>query len=285
MSKLSELLKELQKGNQDKNFSRKIKRRFLTLTIFAFLLTALILGGFYIIRIVENLKIVSKAPELPKTSPHPAIESKQPIVTAPIGPESNKSEGNKSMPLEQKETLKQVAIDTKQVQNNNTKDTKTKIKSEKMRKMPISKAPPKVKIDKNITEDKLAKIETISPKEITPLKERGLLENLLLNAEESRKKGDLEEALHFYSEYLKYREDPDVLNNMGSIYMSRGDYKKAEDLFAKALSIKYDPVYELNYSLSLIIQNKKETPCQKLLNKMYPQHLKEQVEFIKKLCK
>ncbi|MEN3039516.1 MAG: tetratricopeptide repeat protein [Candidatus Kryptonium sp.] len=281
MSRLGEILRELQKEDKEKISAGVSKRRILTATLLISLFAISILVGYYMTKFVETLGIKTKS-----TEPFRSQLNHTVMTTPQSQNETLKPSGNQSIPEEQKTTTQPIVMAQNQTQRIDTNRTKTHIRSEQKsrKKITLLSKPPKIQKVRTETEDKLAKFDTISPKENVPLKEKGLLENILLSAEEARKKGDLEETLYFYSEYLKHREDPDVMNNMGSIYLLQGHYKKAEQIFAKALSMKYDPVYELNYFLSLIKQKNKDTPCKEILNKRYPPHLKEQVEHIKNLC-
>lgn len=126
---------------------------------------------------------------------------------------------------------------------------------------------------------------TISPQGEPPLRNKELASNLLLNAEEERKRGNYDEAIRLYHEYLKFKEDPNVLNNLGALYLLKGDYKRAETLFERALRIKKDPFYEINYYIALLKQGKLEAVCQEVKNKEYPTYLRDYIEFIKGLCR
>lgn len=126
---------------------------------------------------------------------------------------------------------------------------------------------------------------TISPSGGPPLRQRELAFNLLLNAEEERKRGNYEEAIRLYNEYLKYVEDPNVLNNLGAMYILKGNYKKAEICFDRAFQLKKDPVYEVNYFIALLKQGRVEEVCKKIKYRDYPSYLNEQVEAIRAICR
>lgn len=126
---------------------------------------------------------------------------------------------------------------------------------------------------------------TVSPSGGPPLRQRQLAFNLLLNAEEERKRGNYEEAIRLYNEYLKYTEDPNVLNNLGAIYILKGNYKKAEICFERAFQLKKDPLYEVNYFIALLKQGRVEEVCKKIKYRDYPSYLNEQVEAIKSICR
>lgn len=96
------------------------------------------------------------------------------------------------------------------------------------------------------------------------LRERKLYENLLVVAEEARKNGKISEAISYYKEYLKYREDPDILNNLAGLYILIGDHDNAERILHRALSLRYDEVYEVNLLITLWKKGARESVCQRL---------------------
>lgn len=149
----------------------------------------------------------------------------------------------------------------------------------------------KDKLEKRVKKEKPPKSEeatpalNISPQGEPPLRNKELASNLLLNAEEERKRGNYDEAIRLYYEYLKFKEDPNVLNNLGALYLLKGDYKRAETLFERALHIKKDPLYEINYYITLLKQGRAEVVCKELKNKEFPAHLRDHIEFIKTFCR
>lgn len=288
MSKLGEILRELKQGSEQEVKKSQAKtynyRRVLILFGLGLLFIGSIVGGFYVVKVVEGFK---NKPRYEVATPSPILEQR-PLTQ----PEVIKSAENQTTPTEQKmpnvKTLTQISSSKRENQTDNKLISTSKTNPEKIPiKKAMTKTPPQIYTEKKETKEKVgaSPVEHIHVKDsMPPLREKGLLENLLLNAEEARKKGSYEEASRFYMEYLKYKKDPDVLNNLGNIYLLLGNYKKAEETYSQALSIKYDVVYELNYFLSLIMQQKKDTACELIHHKKYPQQFKEYVEFLKNLC-
>lgn len=92
-------------------------------------------------------------------------------------------------------------------------------------------------------------------------------------------------AIKFYEEYLKYRTDPEVLNNLGGLYYLIGNFEGAKIAFEKALKLKYDPSYELNYLIVLLKKGEREKACKELNLRTFPPNLQERVKALEEMCK
>ncbi len=125
---------------------------------------------------------------------------------------------------------------------------------------------------------------TISPSGFPILRERELSSNILLNAEAARQRGDYHTAIKFYEEYLKYRENLEVLNNLGASYLMVGEYQKAKEVIERALKKKKDPYFEVNYLLSLYKLGEIYKVCDIIRNKTYPLDLEGTIKELRKLC-
>ncbi|MEZ0344227.1 MAG: tetratricopeptide repeat protein [Caldimicrobium sp.] len=267
MGKLGELLKELKKEKSDeKIFKEKkgiSKKRFFILVFLGLLFACSLLGGYYLTLLLkpENFK----KPKSLITTKRPLPEAEAPPQPIPKPEVSNSQKKDEEKPKIKKEVKR-------------SSETKSLVKKTKTS---LEKRPAKVK---EKPKNKEEKVETISAKENPPLKESGLLENLIFNAEEERKKGNYLSAIEFYEEYLKYREDPDVLNNLGGIYYLVGNFKAAKTAYKKALKLKYDPLIEVNYIMVLMKTGEIEKACNELFLKNFPPNLQDKIELLKKKC-
>ncbi len=130
-----------------------------------------------------------------------------------------------------------------------------------------------------------SRIVTIPSQEGFPLlREKEILKNLLMKAEEERSKGNYYEAKNFYEAYLKKISDPYVYNNYGSLLYFLGDYRGAEKAFEKAFVSQRNPTVILNLIIVKLKLNKMEEACQFYQN--YAEALKNfsEAESIKKIC-
>lgn len=117
------------------------------------------------------------------------------------------------------------------------------------------------------------------------LTKEDLLNNLLLLAEEERKKGNCKSAIFYYKSYLKEKENPSVMNNLGACLMELGDYDEAINIFNKALSLKNDPEIKYNLIIAYFKKGDKERACRELKNLNANPFLEESIKKLKNLCK
>lgn len=116
-----------------------------------------------------------------------------------------------------------------------------------------------------------------SPIEGFILTKEDLLNNLLIIAEEERKKGNCEKAIFHYQSYLKEKENPFVMNNYGACLVELGKLDEAINIFNKALSIKNDQEIKYNLIIAYFKKGDKEKACKELksLDSFYQEKFKE----------
>ncbi len=116
-----------------------------------------------------------------------------------------------------------------------------------------------------------------SPIEGFILTKEDLLNNLLLIAEEERKKGNCEKAIFHYQNYLKEKKNPLVMNNYGACLIEIGKLNEAINIFNMALSIKNDPEIKYNLIIAYLKIGDKEKACKEVknLDSFYQEKLKE----------
>lgn len=318
MSKLADFLKELKESKFDKR--PKLKGRDqkksisrLTFILLISLFIAFFFVGYYLpMLILKKIGLIQErqAPqerliESPKLGPPQAakqyrnVTEKSPNMTWQADLENKvTSLNNQSQEVGKKRERTKVEI-SKEFSPKPLKQQKLVAKrtiegSEQVGKMKEQTASSRKNAKKVATHNIAKKIpkpresepfHTISPSGDPPLRQRELAYNLLLNAEEERKRGNYEEAIRLYNEYLKHTEDPNVLNNLGALYILKGNYKKAEICFERAFQLKRDPLYEVNYFIALLKQGRVEEVCKKIRYRDYPHYLSEQVEAIRSICR
>jgi len=274
MGKLGEILRELRQDNPREIFTKGkgSKKRLIILA----LLFSLLLGsfgiGFYLTHLLKPEKLHNKNLSLLQREVRP---KEKPVISqnttdkkASFEKENiPKKEAETKAYAEQKSSLNPIKLPFKGFYSKEVKP-KRLIKSEK--------------IEHKKTQEQ---IETISPQGFSPLKEKELLKNLLLMAEEARIKGNYLSAIKFYEDYLKYREDPDVLNNLGGLYYLIGNYEGALKVFERSLKIKYDPIVKLNFLIVLFKIGKKEEACFKLKETNFPKELEKEVKNLEGFCR
>ncbi len=278
MGKLAEFLREIKKEKKPSPFKEKekvSKRRLFFLILFAILFSGSFLGGFYLVKMFSLLKAKDKKPF--QHPPEYVYEVKR-SPQGEIPPTQNNATQSKGSPEVTDKQVKKSALQKHSTPGNKTlSKNKDKIKREKETLSMLKKKREPEKLEE--------KIETLTPQGAPILKEKGLLENLLFNAEEERKKGNYMSAIKFYEEYLKHRTDPDALNNLGGLYYLTGNFDGAKIAFEKALKLKYDPSYELNYLMVLLKKGEREKACRELRLKTFPQGLQDKVKTLEEMCK
>ena len=117
------------------------------------------------------------------------------------------------------------------------------------------------------------------------LTKEDLLNNLLFVAEEERRGGNCEKAIFYYKNYLKERENPLVMNNLGACLIELGDLDSAINVFNKALSLKNDPEIKYNLIVAYFRKGDKEKACFEIKNLDIKSFLDERMKRLKELCK
>ncbi|QER42619.1 hypothetical protein F1847_07650 [Thermodesulfobacterium sp. TA1] len=112
-----------------------------------------------------------------------------------------------------------------------------------------------------------------------------LLNNLLVLAEEERKKGNYQMAIVYYENYLKEKEDPLVMNNLGGCLTEIGAVEEAIKVFHKALSLKNDPIIRYNLIIAYLKKGDKEKACSEIKKIKPPLTLPPQITHLEELCK
>lgn len=290
MSKLAKFLQELKENRETgnppfrgSNQKKPIPKFALGLLISLFILSIVV--GYYLPKFFQNKK------EFPQEKRIPPEQ----VVRAPSNMTTNETE-NKESHNKSAHAANQTKEEGRLTISKKPKASAPPTPSKEVRNQTIEKKDDigkkgKKEIDKGLKTGKEMATQalTISPSGEPPLRSKELASNLLLNAEEERKRGNYDEAIRLYYEYLKFKEDPNVLNNLGALYLLKGDYKRAETLFERALNIKKDPLYEINYYITLLKQGRVEAVCKELKHKEYPahlrDHLRDHIEFIKTFCR
>lgn len=116
------------------------------------------------------------------------------------------------------------------------------------------------------------------------LTKEDLLNNLLLLAEEERTKGNCRLAIFYYQNYLKEKENPLVMNNLGACFIETGQFDEAINVFSKALSLKNDPEIKYNLIVTFFKKGDKEKACKELKNSDTNPFLEERIKKLKSLC-
>ena len=263
MGKLGEFLKELKEEKSKNPFQERqklSKRRLFFLSLVVFLFFGAVIVGFYLTQLFKLESLRKEKPQPPKV-----VATKPPILA--------ENSTQKEIPTEKRLSSPEILGSQKSLQKN-------LVKRESKKPKPVAKKKGFIESEK-----RKERTETITTQVYPPLRERGLLENLLLNAEEERKKGNYQGAIKFYEEFLKYKKDPEVYNNLGGLYFLIGDFQRAKTTFETALSLKYDSVFEINYIMALLKLNQTKRACEELLNKNFPPDLEDKVKFLKSYCK
>ena len=117
------------------------------------------------------------------------------------------------------------------------------------------------------------------------LTKEDLLNNLLLVAEEERKEGNCKKAIFYYKNYLKERENPLVMNNLGACLIELGEFDSAINIFNKALSLKNDPEIKYNLIIAYFRKGDKEKACYELKKLDINSFLDERIKRFKEFCK
>jgi len=117
------------------------------------------------------------------------------------------------------------------------------------------------------------------------LTKEDLLNNLLLVAEEERKEGNCKKAIFYYKSYLKEKENPLVMNNLGACLIEVGEFDSAINIFNKAFSLKNDPEIKYNLIIAYLKKGDKEKACYELKKLDTASFLDEKINKLKELCK
>lgn len=116
------------------------------------------------------------------------------------------------------------------------------------------------------------------------LNKEDLLRNLLIMAEEERKKGNCKEALFYYRNYLKERDNPMVMNNFGACLIELEKLDEAINVFEKALSLKSDPEIKYNLIIAYLKKGEKEKACN-TIKEINSDFFKEKIKTLENFCK
>jgi len=286
--------KKLQQAIFQNIRKKSIKKiNFLLPILIVVLISGMFVSGFYILQAVEVLRGVReykkeyKAKEnfqflnnslqfQTKTIQHGVKPQTNQTVIKQIDRQRNDKQMNNGINL-QSNNVNVRNNDTGQV-DIETKAKKMQVVSEKNLPSPPSIPPSWILPSQDVS------FSGNSSGSVPYLKEKELLDNLLLNAEEARENKNYQEAIVFYQQYLEHREDPDVLNNLGGIYLQLGQLEKALHCFERALKLKPDPYYELNLAIALIKNGSKEKACAILKNRQFPASLEGKVRQLKRMC-
>jgi len=159
-------------------------------------------------------------------------------------------------------------------------------------KLPVSLSPKTSSLtninkpEPEITSEKLNPDEKAEqPIEGFILNREDLLNNFLILAEEERKKGNCKEAVFYYKNYLKEKENPFVMNNYGACLLELGKLEEAINVFKKALSLKNDSEIRYNLILAYLKKGEKEKACNEIKSLSSDSFLKEKIENLKDLCR
>jgi len=313
MKSLGDLIRELRSIREKKNIftERRSKtplkeerapviRKGLFTFLLIFLFVGSILAGLYLVRLsevlkkekvgikppiarVEGQKVSPPPPPTSKVTPPPPIQKKTsspptqknispPPTSQKTLPPPSLKKTSPSPPLKEKAPQKPT-----QVAKVAPSKAISKLKPPLKHKEKAREPEPKEKTDH--------KIPTQSPPGPPPLRELALLENLLLNAEEERRKGNYLEAARLYEDYLRYRPHPDVYNNLGGVYLLLGDLKKALQSFESALKLKFDPQYEINRWIVLLKMGEKEKVCRELKTRSFSPFYEDKIKELREICK
>jgi Flp pilus assembly protein TadD len=60
---------------------------------------------------------------------------------------------------------------------------------------------------------------------------------MIVMAEEARRRGDTDEALRIYKQYLALHRDPYAMNNLGALLILKGQFKEAEQVLQEAFQL------------------------------------------------
>ena len=295
MSKLAQILEELKKKyhrhkhtkifDKKTTFFSKERRKTVLILLTVLFFIASVFGGYLIVNIVNEIANKQKRgpKELVMNIASPKIDKQVP-PTQPVKPLS---------PQEVSKTEEKRDLQDKGPKNIKQKMKEKKITEKKQReqKRITKKTKPNVIAREEKTQNKRkkdvnqGKVVVHSPQEGPPiLRDDGLLNNLLLNAEEGIRNGNYQLAKFFYEKYLEKKVEPDVLNNYGTVLYLLGDYEGAKKAFSKALKLKDHPTYRLNLILTKLRLNEIEEACR--LFKAYQSSLQSfpESESVKKYC-
>ncbi|MFN3505755.1 MAG: hypothetical protein ACK4Y7_06100 [Caldimicrobium sp.] len=286
MGEFGEILRKLKYKSEEREEAKILERRATLTKLTKRKFTSILLGVFFLGSVFLGLGVV-KALHYLKVFKDKRTISSLPTQALPSSPQTL-SPPSQVLPSSTKETSPSPALPPSKKTKSSPILTQNKLKEKKVSSLsPKSKLAltPVKKFQKEKAFKKESEEEKVIAKDGLLLREANLLNNLLLNAEEARKKGNLEEAIHFYETYLKYKNDPDVLNNLGSIYLLKGDYAKVEYYVKKALALKSDEIYLLNLYLAKLKQGKKEEVCKEVLTKEFSPSYKKQIDKLIEFCK
>jgi len=207
-----------------------------------------------------------------------------------------KSYYTKDVKITSQEGLK-PPISSPQV-NETVSSTKPLPQEEVAKPIPKKKLPQTSPVFKNALAKNISKPQALQTSVISEPKEEkeppiegflltkeDLLNNLLLVAEEERKGGNCRKAISYYKSYLKERENPLVMNNLGACLIELGDFDSAINIFNRAFSLKNDPEIKYNLIIAYLKKGDKEKACFELkkldANSFLDERIKRLIEFCK----
>lgn len=276
-----------------KNYPLKISQ-IIRVFLFSFLIGMIILGGFLVYYFLSLNKNVyrnisffkAREAENQNALTKAQAPSTQGNITNVKTEEVKEEELNEKITrnMNEKSGTSKLSLDKPRAQAKK-KDKKSKniavLKKEEEKKFLIAKKP-KSKEKKTLEATEVD--EKVMVKDTPILRDSNFLNNILFNAEEARKSRNWDEAIYYYEQYLKFKVDPDVLNNLGGVYFQRGYYLKAKSYFEKAYKIKQEETYLVNIYKSQIALGDKETPCKEIKTKEFSPLVMEEINKLKKLC-
>jgi len=287
MTKLGEILEKLRKNKKNQklastklfqetiNESPTKKRQVVIFRVLIFfLLIGSILGGFITVKILEEFLSIRKnniGEKVVYSPPERALTRSQEVP-------NTRSPDNESSKVEKAKVYEQI--------KRSERPFKAKSSEKKRSLKPVKIEQKKYTLAKknNTVKERPSATVYSSPSGPPILRERELLRNLLLNAEEEVSKGNYLAAKNFYEKYLAKVEDPVVYNNYGNVLFMLGDYKLAEQAFAKALYLRKDPVFKLNLILAKLKLNQYYSACQMFREAQSNLEKFEESAIIKEIC-
>jgi len=284
MSKLYEALKNLENRNfsriEEKSISNNkffIENRQKYL-VFLFLFLVVIVSGAGLIYLVEwhfNKEIAQSKIQLSSKdlvankqtrSLNKRINSKKDTLS------SCDSKNNSQKISSKVKTSKLLASKTKKDKNNLS--SLTTVSKKKNLSNSKQKYPKKLPIYSkgNLSASKILKIKTKDNSESKNLNKekrfslqsikRESKETLLVMAEEARQSGNYQEAIRYYRLYLRDRKDPQVLNNLGALFLLLRQNLEAIKVLEEAYQQKKDPEIAFNLALAYLNSGKTRKACQ-----------------------
>lgn len=288
MSSLGKILRNLKEKNEGENlidaqvFKRTDKHKGIRIlySIALFLLfISSVFGGFVLVKFISNIRenkshiYLSQQPvkQTPNYQSHNTSQESSNINSDNINASSLRGEKINELPKEGPKVTKAI--------------NETKIPQKKVKILPVQKSINRAPIKPQQKEIYEIVAKGSSDEKTPILRREKLIENLLINAEEARVKGNLDDAINYYLAYLKHKEDPDVLNNLAGLYLLKGDFKRAEKLLERALNLKEDETFALNLIISLLMQGEVEKACKSLRERQFSPKQRGTLEELNRYCR